>query len=151
MSLHEQIKSGIKEAMMAKDSVRLETYRNMLASFTNELVSKNRKPNEILTDEEAIIVITRLSKQRRDSIEQFTKGNREDLVKKEQAELAILQTYLPKLLDKVEVEKIALAKKNELGISDETKKGMLMSALMKDLKGKADGAVVKEAVDSLFI
>ena len=149
--LHEQIKSGIKEAMMAKDSVRLETYRNMLASFTNELVSKNRKPNEILTDEEAIIVITRLSKQRRDSIEQFTKGNREDLVKKEQAELAILQTYLPKLLDKVEVEKIALAKKNELGISDGTKKGMLMSALMKDLKGKADGAVVKEAVDSLFI
>ena len=137
--------------MMAKDSVRLETYRNMLASFTNELVSKNRKPNEILTDEEAIIVITRLSKQRRDSIEQFTKGNREDLVKKEQAELAILQTYLPKLLDKVEVEKIALAKKNELGISDGTKKGMLMSALMKDLKGKADGAVVKEAVDSLFI
>lgn len=149
--LHEQIKSGIKEAMMAKDSVRLETYRNMLASFTNELVSKNRKPNEILTDEEAIIVITRLSKQRRDSIEQFTKGNREDLVKKEQAELAILQTYLPKLLDKVEVEKIALAKKNELNISDGTKKGMLMSALMKDLKGKADGAVVKEAVDSLFI
>ena len=136
---------------MAKDSVRLETYRNMLASFTNELVSKNRKPNEILTDEEAIIVITRLSKQRRDSIEQFTKCNREDLVKKEQAELAILQTYLPKLLDKVEVEKIALAKKNELGISDGTKKGMLMSALMKDLKGKADGAVVKEAVDSLFI
>lgn len=149
--LHEQIKSGIKEAMMAKDSVRLETYRNMLASFTNELVSKNRKPNEILTDEEAIIVITRLSKQRRDSIEQFTKGNREDLVKKERAELAILQTYLPKLLDKVEVKKIALAKKNELDISDGTKKGMLMSALMKDLKGKADGAVVKEAVDSLFI
>jgi hypothetical protein len=122
----------------------------MLASFTNELVSKNRKPNEILTDEEAIAVITRLSKQRKDSIEQFRKGNREDLVEKEQAELAILETYLPKLMDKSEVEKIARAKKDELGITNITKKGMLMSALMKDLKGKADGMMVKEIVDSLF-
>ncbi len=148
--LHEQIKNGIKEAMMAKDVVRLETYRGMLASFTNELVSKNRKPNEILTDEEAIAVISRLSKQRKDSIEQFRKGNREDLVKKEQAELAILETYLPKLMDKSEVEKMARAKKDELGITDIAKKGMLMSALMKDLKGKADGMMVKEIVDSLF-
>jgi hypothetical protein len=148
--LHEEIKNKIKEAMMAKDSVRLETYRGMLAAFTNELVSKNKKPNEMLVDEEAIAVITRLSKQRKDSIEQFKKGNREDLVKKEQAELAILETYLPKLMEKSEVEKIARAKKEELGINDSTKKGMLMSALMKDLKGKADGTIVKEAVDSLF-
>ena len=136
--------------MMAKDGVRLETFRGMLAAFTNELVSKNRKPTEMLTDEEAIAVIARLSKQRKDSIEQFRKGNREDLVKKEQAELAILETFLPKLMEKAEVEKIARAKKDELGITDPTKKGMLMSALMKDLKGKADGMVVKEVVDSLF-
>ena len=148
--LHEQIKSGIKEAMMAKDSVKLETYRGMLSAFTNELVAKNRKPNEMLSDEDAVAVITRLSKQRKDSIEQFKKGNREDLVKEEQAQLAILETFLPKLMDKSEVEKIAKAKKEELGITDATKKGMLMSALMKDLKGKADGMVVKEAVDSLF-
>ena len=135
---------------MAKDSVRLETYRNMLSSFTNELVSKGKKPNEVLTDEEAIAVITRLSKQRKDSIEQFKKGGREDLVAKEQAELSILETYLPKLMDADEVKKIAEAKKAELGITDPAKKGMLMSALMKDLKGKADGGVVKEAVDSLF-
>jgi len=148
--LHEQIKNNIKEAMMAKDSVRLETYRNMLSSFTNELVSKGKKPNEMLTDEEAIAVITRLSKQRKDSMEQFKKGGREDLVVKEQAELSILETYLPKLMDADEVKKIAEAKKAELGITDPAKKGMLMSALMKDLKGKADGGVVKEAVDSLF-
>jgi uncharacterized protein YqeY len=148
--LHEQIKSKIKEAMMAHDSVSLETYRGMLSAFTNELVSKNRKPNEMLSDEEVLTVITRLSKQRKDSIEQFTKGNREDLVKEEQAQLAILETYLPKLMEKDEVNKIARAKKEELGIVDATKKGMLMSALMKDLKGKADGSVVKEAVDSLF-
>jgi len=148
--LHEQIKNNIKEAMMAHDSVKLETYRGMLSAFTNELVAKNRKPNEMLDDADAIAVITRLSKQRKDSIEQFKKGNREDLVKEEQAQLAILETYLPKLMDKSEVEKIAKVKKEELGITDVTKKGMLMSALMKDLKGKADGMVVKEVVDSLF-
>ena len=148
--LHEQIKNSIKEAMMAKDSVRLETLRGMSAAFTNELVAKGRKPQEMLTDEEAIGVITRLSKQRKDSIEQFKKGNREDLVKEESAQLAILETYLPKLMDKSEVEKIARAKKEELAITDPAKKGMLMSALMKDLKGKADGTVVKEAVDNLF-
>ena len=148
--LHEQIKNGIKDAMMAKDSVRLETYRGMLSAFTNELISKNRKPNEILTDEDAIVVITRLFKQRKDSIEQFTKGNRDDLVKKEQAELAILETYLPKLMGKEQIEKIAQAKKDELKIVDVSQKGMLMSALMKDLKGKADGTMVKDVVDSLF-
>ncbi len=135
---------------MAKDSVRLETLRAMVAGFTNELVAKNRKPSEMLNDEEALAVITRLSKQRKDSIEQFKKGNREDLVKVEEAQLAILETYLPKLMDKSEVVKIAEAKKTELGITDATKKGMLMSALMKDLKGKADGTLVKEVVEQLF-
>ena len=135
---------------MAKDAVKLETYRGMSAAFTNELVAKNRKPSEMLGDEEALAVITRMVKQRKDSIEQFKKGGREDLVKEEQAQLSILETYLPKMMDKSEVEKIAKAKKEELGITDATKKGMLMSALMKDLKGKADGTVVKEAVDGLF-
>ena len=135
---------------MAHDAVRLETLRAMVSGFTNELVSKSRKPSEFLNDEEALAVITRLAKQRKDSIEQFKKGNREDLVKVEEDQLAILETYLPKLMEKDEVVKIAEAKKEELGITDPTKKGMLMSALMKDLKGKADGMLVKEAVDSLF-
>ena len=121
--LHETIKNGIKEAMMAKDALRLKAFRAMSAAFTNELVAKNRKPQEMLADEEAISVITKLAKQRKDSIEQFKKGNREDLMKEE---------------------------KSELDITDDTKKGMLMSAVMKDLKGKADGALVKEVVDSLF-
>lgn len=148
--LHEQIKSGIKEAMMAKDALRLKAFRAMSAAFTNELVAKGKKPQEMLSDDEAVSVIARLAKQRKDSIEQFKKGNREDLVKEEEAELGVLETYLPKMMDRSEVEKIALAKKEELGITDATKKGMLMSALMKDLKGKADGSVVKEVVDSLF-
>lgn len=148
--LHEQIKNGIKEAMMAKDALMLKVFRAMSAAFTNELVSKNKKPQEILTDEEAINVIARLAKQCKDSIEQFRKGNREDLVKEEEAELGILETYLPKMMDRSEMEKIIKNKKEELGINDATKKGILMSAVMKDLKGKADGALVKEVVDSLF-
>ena len=148
--LHEQIKNGIKEAMLAKDALRLKAFRAMSAAFTNELVAKNRKPQEMLKDEEAIAVIAKLAKQRKDSIEQFKKGNRNDLVKEEEAELSILETYLPKLMSKVEVEKVARAKKEALAITDGAKKGMLMSALMKDLKGKADGSLVKEVIDSLF-
>ncbi len=148
--LHEQIKNNIKEAMMAKDTVRLETMRGMVAAFMNELVAKGKKPQEMLTDEEAVAVITRMSKQRKDSVEQFKKGNRMDLVAEEEAQLKILETYLPKMMDKNEVEKVVKAKQSELGISDVVKKGMLMSAVMKDLKGKADGAIVKEVVDALF-
>ena len=148
--LHEQIKNSIKEAMLAKDTVRLETLRGMVSAFTNELVSKSRKPNEFLDDADVISVITRLSKQRKDSIEQFKKGNRMDLVKEETDQLAILETYLPNLMEKAEIEKVVLAKKRELGINDVTKKGMLMSAVMKDLKGKADGMLVKEVVDASF-
>jgi uncharacterized protein len=148
--LHEQIKGGIKEAMMAKDSVRLEVLRGLVTAFTNELVATGHTPQDFLMDEQALAVITRASKQRKDSIEQFTKGGREDLAADEKAQLAILETYLPKLMDKFEVEELAKAKKEELGITDPTKKGMLMAALMKDLKGKADGMIVKEVVDALF-
>jgi uncharacterized protein YqeY len=148
--LHEDIKAKIKEAMLARDSVRLEVLRGMVSAFTNELVAKGRKPQEMLSDEEALAVITRLSKQRKDSIEQYTKGGREDLVAEEKAQLAVIETFLPELMSKEEVEKVVKAKQAELGITDPTKKGMLMSGVMKDLKGKADGAIVKAVVDSLF-
>ncbi|MDQ3244791.1 MAG: GatB/YqeY domain-containing protein [bacterium] len=148
--LHEQIKNNIKESMMARDIVRLETMRALSTAFMNELVAKGKKPQDMLTDEEALMVITKIAKQRKDSIEQFKTGGREDLVAEEQAQLSILEAYLPKMMNKAEVESIAKAKKDELGITDATKKGMLMSALMKDLKGRADGMVVKEVVDSLF-
>jgi uncharacterized protein YqeY len=148
--LHEEIKNNIKEAMKAKDTVKLEVMRGLVTAFTNQLVSTSRTPQEMLTDEEAMAVITRLAKQRKDSIDQFTKGGRMDLVAEETAQLAVLEHYLPTMMDRSEVETIAKAKQVELGITDPTKKGMLMSGLMKDLKGKADGTVVKEVVDSLF-
>ena len=148
--LHEQIKNNIKEAMLAKNKVRLEVMRGLATAFMNELVATGKTPQDLLTDEQALAVITRLAKQRKDSIEQFKKGNRDDLVKEEEAQLAILETYLPKMMEKSEVEKIVKVKKEELGITDPTKKGMLMSAVMKDLKGKADGTTVKEVVDASF-
>lgn len=151
MSLHEQIKNNIKESMKSGDKVRLEVMRGLVSAFTNELVSKSRTPQEMLSDEEALAVITRLSKQRKDSIEQFTKGGRMDLVEEEAKQLAILNEYLPKLMETSEVEVFVKNKMAEVGAIDTTKKGMFMSSLMKDLKGKADGAVVKEIVDKLFI
>lgn len=148
--LHEQIKNGIKEAMLAKDALKLKAFRAMSSAFTNELVVKGKKPQDILDDSDAIAVISRLAKQRKDSMEQFKKGDREDLAKEEEEELTILMEYLPKMMDAEEVRQIAKSKKEELGIDDPSKKGMLMSALMKDLKGKAEGNTVKEVVDSLF-
>ena len=151
MSLHEQIKNNIKESMKAGDKVRLEVMRGLVTAFINELVATARTPQDILTDEEAIKVITRASKQHKDSIEQFTKGGRTDLVDIEEDQLKILEEFLPKLMERSEIEEVVKNKISELGKIDLTKKGMFMASVMKDLKGKADGSLVKEVVDSLFI
>lgn len=148
--LQDSIKSQIKEAMMAKDAVRLEVLRGISAAATNELVAKGRKPQDQLTDEELIAVITRLSKQRKDSIDQFTKGGRMDLVTEEQAQLAIIETFLPKMMSQDEIRPIAIAKKEALGVADKSGLGKLVGAVMGELKGKADGNDVKAVVESLF-
>lgn len=148
MSLHQDIVAQIKEAMKAKDAVRLGVVRGLAAAFVNELVAKGRKPTEVLPDEEALTVIRRSVKQRKDSIEQFTKGGRKDLADAEAAELNILETYLPAQMSGEEISKVVAAKKAELGVADKKEAGKLMAAVMKELKGKADGAAVKAAVDS---
>ena len=148
--IHENIKEGIKDAMKAKDTVRLETLRGVSSAMTNELVAKNKTPQDILSDEESLAVITRLAKQRKDSISQYRAGGREDLAADEEAQLAILEAFLPTLMSREEIMPIAIAKKEELGVTDKTKAGQLTGALMKDLKGKADGGLVKEVVESLF-
>jgi uncharacterized protein YqeY len=150
MSLQQKIKMEIKEAMKTKDAVRLAVVRGLTASFTNELIAKGRKPDGELTDEEVLAVIKRAVKQRKDSIEQFTKGGRKDLVENESAELRLLETYLPKMMSYEEIKKIAEAKKMELGISDKSKIGILIGAVMKESRGTADGTQVKKVVESLF-
>ena len=144
------IKEAMKDAMRSKDSTRLTVMRGLMAAFTNELVAKGLKPQDKLPDEDCIAVIRRLAKQRKDSIEQFEKGGRADLSAVEKVELAILETYLPQMISKDEIRKVATAKQAELGMTDKSKMGMLMGAVMKELKGKADGGDVKEVVEGLF-
>lgn len=147
---HQKFKESLKEAMRSKDHVQLSVIRGLLTSFTNELVSKGRKPTEELTDDEALVVISRAVKQRKDSIEQFNKGNRADLAEKEQKEMKILSSYLPAQMNEEEIKAVVLKKKQELNISDKTQAGLLMKSVMTDLKGKADGAIVKRVVDESF-
>jgi len=150
MSLHQQIKTEIQKAMLAKEEIRLNTLRGLVSAFVNELVAKRRKPNEELTDEEVLDVIRKGVRQRKDSIEQFRKGSREDLVEREEAELKILETYLPLQMSQDEIRKVVMAKKEEMGVTDKSKIGMFMGAVMKELKNKADGGDVKTIIESLF-
>ena len=149
MTLHKQIKDGIKEAMIKKDALRLTVLRGLQAAFTNEMIAKKITGDEI-ADEDAIAIIRRLVKQRKDSIEQFTKGGRTDLVQNEEAEMKILDTFLPQLMSREEIIKIVEAKKAAAGEIDKTKLGMFMGTIMKELKGKADGMMVKEVIDELI-
>lgn len=148
--IHEQIKGEVKQAMLAKDQVKLAVVRGLLSAFTNELVNQKRKPDEMLDDETAITVIRKESKKRKDSIAQFETGGRADLAESEKAELALIEVYLPKLMSREEIKPLAEAKKTELGISSKADAGKLMNALMKDLKGKADGADVKAVADEIL-
>lgn len=150
MSLQTDIKTHMVEAMKAKDAVKLQTIRGLVSAFTNELVNLKRTPQDTLSDEEVLAVIRRAVKQRKDSIEQFVAGGRPELADDEKAELVVLETYLPALMSEEDVMKIALAKKEEMGEIDKSKAGQFMGMLMKDLKGKADGDVVKKVVDSLL-
>jgi len=147
---HQELKEGIKDAMRAKDAVRLSVLRGLSAAATNEAITKGKGPDALLDDEELLTVILRASKQRKDSIEQFEKGGRPELAESEKAELAVLEAMLPAQMSRDEITAAAKAKAESLGISDKTKANQLMGMLMKDLKGKADGTTVKEVVDGLF-
>ena len=150
MSLHETIKTSLKDAMKAKEETRLRTIRSMLTAFTNELVATSRTPQDWLKDDEVLAVIKRLAKQRKESILQFETNGRPELAEPEKEELAVLESYLPQMMSQDEIRPLAEAKKAELGIDDKAKMGMLMGAIIKELAGKADGADVKAVVESLF-
>ncbi len=149
MSLHADIKSQMVQAMKAKEAVKLSVIRGLMAAFTNELVARKRKPDEELSDDEALAVISRGVKQRKDSIEQFEKGSRPDLAQTEKDELVILETYLPAQMPAEEVEAY-VKNKFEAEKPEKEKKNQFMGAVMKELKGRADGTAVKIAVDKLL-
>ena len=148
--LHEEIKASLKDAMKAKEEVKLRTVRSLLTAFTNELVASSRTPQDWLTDEEVMAVIKRAAKQRKESITQYEAADRAELAVPEYEELAVLETYLPSMMSAEEITPIAVAKKTELGVEDKSKMGILIGALMKDLNGKADGGDVKTVVEGLF-
>lgn len=147
--LTQRIKDDMKEAMKAKDDLRVQTLRGAMAAFTNELVAKGRKPTEEMTDEEVLAVLKRLAKQRKDSIDLYTKGNRPELAEKETNELKVIESYLPQMASEEEVEKAAKEMITKMN-ADKTKMGQVMGATMKALGGNADGAVVKKIVEKLL-
>jgi uncharacterized protein YqeY len=140
----------VQEAMKERNEVKVNTLRGLLSAFTNELVSLKLKPQELLPDDKALSVIRREVKKRKESIAQFTAGNRLDLVKNEEAELVFIEPYVPASMSEEEITKVVLAKKEALGITDKSKIGILTGAVMKELAGKADGATVNKVVASLF-
>lgn len=148
--LHETIKEELKTAMKAHDDAKLRTVRSMLTAFTNELVATGKKPQEMLDDAGVLGVVKRLAKQRKESIVQFEAAGRTDLADTEKAELAILESYLPQMMSREELTPIVEAKMKELGVTDKSKMGVLIGALMKELQGKADGKDVKDVVESLL-
>ncbi|MEZ4210928.1 MAG: GatB/YqeY domain-containing protein [Candidatus Paceibacterota bacterium] len=150
MTFQEKIKEEVKNAMKAKDETRVLVLKGVLSAFTNELVATKRTPQDALSDDEALAVVTRLSKQRKDSISQIESGGRADLAENEKKELAVLEEFLPTLMSIEEIRTFAENKKSEMGVVDASQKGQFMGALMKDLKGKADGGDVKKVVDGLF-
>ena len=148
--LQEQITEQIKEAMLAKDVLKLKTLRSIKAAFLNELISKGKKPTDNLSDEDALSVIKRIAKQHKDSIKQFEDGGRVDLVENEKEELKYIEPFLPKMMSIEDVKKVAESKKQKLGISDISKKGILIGIIMKELNGRAEGSDVKKVVEDLL-
>ena len=155
--LTQKIRTDMLAAMRAKDSLRLDTLRGAMAAFTNELVSKGRRPTEELYDPEVITVLKRLAKQRKDSADQFAAGGRDDLFSKEMKELKIIEEYLPPSVPREEIEKVARAKMAELGITAvataglSAQTGKLIGAVMKEFAGRADGEDVKAVIAAIVL
>ncbi|OGG56987.1 hypothetical protein A3D71_01255 [Candidatus Kaiserbacteria bacterium RIFCSPHIGHO2_02_FULL_55_20] len=145
-----QIRTGMVAAMKAKDDLKRDTLRGALSAFTNELVAKGRKPTEELADNDALTVLKRLAKQRKEAAEVYTKGGRAELADKELSELKIIESYLPQMASREDIEKVARAKKDELGVTDASGAGKLTGVVMKELAGTADGNLVKEVIASFL-
>jgi uncharacterized protein YqeY len=143
MSLAEDVGAAITDAMRRKDAARLSALRMLKAAFMNREVEKGRA----LDDNEARQVVQSLVKQRRDSIEQFSKGGRQDLVDKETAEVAVLESYLPPAVDPALIERAVADAISETGATSAKDMGRVMKAVMARLAGQTvDGKSVNELV-----
>ena len=142
MSLKDTITEDMKTAMRAKDAPRLLTIRGLLAAI------KQREVDEriVLDDAAVVAIVDKLVKQRKDSIAQFSAGNRQDLVDKESAELAVLEGYLPQRLGADEIAREVAHVVADIGASGPADMGKVMGAVKARLAGKADMALVSSSV-----
>jgi uncharacterized protein YqeY len=145
-----QFREDLKNAMRAKEQLKVDTIRGFLSAFTNELVAKGKKPTDMLTADEMLAVLKRLAKQRKDSIEQFEKGGRPEMAQKEKEELALIEAYLPQMASAEEIERAAKEVVAEAGQVDASAAGKLTGAVMKRLGGNADGTLVRETLQRLL-
>jgi uncharacterized protein len=144
MSLKDQIGEDIKAAMKAKDKIRLETVRSIKKVLLEKEVSL--RPQDSLTTEQEIELLSQQAKQRKDSIEQYQNAGRLDLAEKEAQELAIIQTYLPKQISDQELEVIISEIITTLGASSVKDLGKVIGSAIKQLKGQADGKKIEQIV-----
>lgn len=148
--LQEEIRTQLTVAMKAREEPRLTVLRGLLSLCTQELTATKRTPQDMLSDDEVLALIKRSVKQRKDAADQFRKGGREDLAQNEEAEALILSEYLPQMASFEEIETTTKALAEKLDITDPAKAGILVGAVIKELKGRADGAVVKEIVERIL-
>ena len=142
MSLADQLAKDCQVAMKARDSELVGTLRYLLAQVKNQEIAKR----EVLSDVEVEKVLRREAKKRQESIAAYEKAGRQELVTKEQAELAVIEKYLPQMMNRVEVEQLVSRVIEEIGASSPAEFGRVMGEVMKRSGGRTDGNVVQEVV-----
>ncbi|MDM5315840.1 GatB/YqeY domain-containing protein [Fictibacillus sp. b24] len=142
MSLLNDLNQDMKQAMKDKNKQKLSVIRMLKASLQNEAIKLGRELNE----EEELTVLVREMKQRKDSLQEFEKAGRDDLVAGLQDEIAVLTPYLPKQLTEEELQEIVAQTISETGAASKADMGKVMGALMPKVKGKADGGLVNRIV-----
>jgi uncharacterized protein YqeY len=146
MALKDQIMADLTQAMKDKDQDKLNVLRSLKAKLLEREISERKEGEATLSDEQTIEVLMKAAKQRKESIEQFEEGGREDLVASEKAELEIINSYLPKMLSEEEVRDVARKKIEALGAENMADMGKVMGVMMEELKGKAEGSLVSKVV-----
>ncbi len=146
MAIKDQIMADLKQAMKDKEQDKLRVLRSIKSKLLEREISERKGGEGELSDEQTIEVLMKAAKQRKESIEQFEKGDRNDLAESEKEELEIINSYLPKMLSEEEVRDIAKEKIEELGAENMSDMGQGMGVLMQELKGKAEGSVVSKVV-----
>ncbi|WP_338826455.1 GatB/YqeY domain-containing protein [Neomoorella thermoacetica] len=145
-NMKEKLTRDMKEALKAHDKIRLQTIRMVLASIKNVEIDKQHP----LNDEEIAGVIQKEIKMRQDSLEQFSRGGREDLVEQTRTELKVLEDYLPRQLTEAELKEIIQQTIQETGATSKREMGKVMAALMPKIRGRADGRKANELVKEIL-